>query len=389
MRILAFNEAFWPQVGGIERFLLQLGAHLHERGAEVVIAARTAYDGPNPFPFPVYWQPSERKLKELVDWCDILHLNCMHVGLLLRAAWKGKSILTTNHDVTLICPNGTKIRYDGPCTNRAGPIVCMHCLKRSGTPRPWRMLVRPPMKGLLSVLTDASVLTSPWAMRRFKIFRKKLIPLGTDLEHFSPGPAWPRIDEPGRLPRVVYVGRVVYYKGAQVAIEALHLCRDAGHPFELIICSDGPYMPKLKSAVDEYDLRSLVSFRGFIPDEELIEVMRSADISVVPSLWDEAFGYTAIEAMACGLPVIASNTGALGSIVGQLGADMIFERGNAAQLAERLQSLLADPLRRRARAEAARRLVQEKYGLSRMLLAYDELYASLVGARASQQGAHC
>lgn len=75
-----------------------------------------------------------------MDWCDILHgllhLNAMHVGLLLRAAWKGKRIITTNHDVTLIWPNGTKIRYDGPCTNRAGPIVCMQCLKRSRTPNP-------------------------------------------------------------------------------------------------------------------------------------------------------------------------------------------------------------------------------------------------------------
>jgi glycosyltransferase involved in cell wall biosynthesis len=379
MRILEFNDAFWPNVGGIERFLLQITEHLHEQGHEVVVAAHhTQHDGTNPFPFSVHWRPSEEKLGELVDWCDLLHLNTMHVGLLLRAVLRRKRIVTTNHDVTMICPKGNKIRYDGPCRNRAGPVVCMKCLKRSHTPKPWQKLVRPPAKGLLSLLTQASVVTSPWALRRYKLFHKVLIPLGTDVEHFRPAEARRPGDEADRLPRVIMVGRVVYEKGAHVAVEALRHCRDAGHPFELVICSDGPHMPEVKAAVAARDVGSLVTFRGFISEQELIAALQSADVAVMPSLWEESFGYTAIEAMACGLPVIASNTGALGSIVGELGPEMIFERGDAVQLAGRLQWLLADRARRRAKGEAARRLALEKYDLRRMLHAYDDLFASLI-----------
>jgi hypothetical protein len=85
LRILVFNGPFWPHVGGAETFLLQLTTYLHQQGFVIAVATRTPHSGDNPLPFPVYWQPTERQLRQLVDWCDILHLNGMHVGLLLWA----------------------------------------------------------------------------------------------------------------------------------------------------------------------------------------------------------------------------------------------------------------------------------------------------------------
>jgi glycosyltransferase involved in cell wall biosynthesis len=379
MRVLAFNDAFWPNVGGIETFLLQITHHLHQQGHEVVVAARyTRHEGANPFPFPVYWRPSEDKLRELVDWCDVLHLNAMHVGMLLRAVRKRKRIVTTNHDVTMICPKGTKIRYDGPCTNGAGPVVCLRCLKRSGTPRPWRMLVRPAMKGLLSALTQASVVTSPWALRRYRLFHKRLIPLGIDLERFCPQPAMAPDGGSAfqRRPRVIFVSRIIYEKGLQVLVEALRRCRDAGSPFELVICGDGPYLPEIKALVSAKDLTDLVDFRGVIKGAALVAELQSVDIAVVPSLRDNT-PFAAIEAMGCGLPVLAADTGGLGGIVGELGAEMVFDPGDAGQLTKCLLWLLADPERRQAKGEAARRLALEKYDLRQMLQAYDDLFTTL------------
>jgi glycosyltransferase involved in cell wall biosynthesis len=377
LRILAFNEAFWPHVGGAETFLLQLATYLHQQGFAIAVATRTPHHGDNPLAFPVYWQPSERQLRELVDWCDVLHLNAMHVGLLLRAAWRWKKIVTTNHDVTMICPKGTKVRYDGPCNVRAGPVVCLHCLKRSGTPRPWRMLIRPPTKTLLSALVDVSVVISPWAMARYGLLHKRLIEQGTDLERFLPGSEGRRAEQSDRLPRVIFVGRVVYDKGVQLLVEALAQCRDAGTAFELLICGDGDFMPEIAAAVAARDLGPLVRLAGTLQSDALVAALQAADVAVVPSLCDEGFGLAAIEAMACGLPVIASDRGALGSIVAELGSDMVFEPGNAAQLAERLLPLLADPALRRAKGALARRLAQQRYDVRRMLQAYRELFASL------------
>jgi glycosyltransferase involved in cell wall biosynthesis len=376
LKVLAFADAFWPHVGGVETFLLDLATYLHKQGVEVAVVSRMAYHGDNPFAFPVHWQPPEDTLRELVDWCDLLHLNAMHVGLLLQAVSKRKTIVTTNHDVTMICPKGTKIRYDdGPCFDRAGPVVCMHCLRRSGIPDPWRKLVRPPLKGLLSALIHANVVTSPWAMSRFRMLHKRLIPLGIDVEHFSPGPE-PANDRSRRLPRAIVVGRLIYDKGVHVLIEALRRCRDNGLPFELVICGEGPYAPELKSAVAAHDLRPLVDFRGVVRGEQLVTALRSADVAVVPSLWDNT-PLSVIEAMSCGLPVIVSDIGALGSIAAELGPGLTFTSGDAAELAERLQSLLGDPVRQRSLGDSARRLALEKYDSKQMWRTYHELFASL------------
>lgn len=378
LKILMFGKAFWPEVGGVETFMLQLATHLSTKGFDVAVATPASYHGDNPLPFSVYWQATGQQLRELVNWCDLLHLNTMHVGLLLRAAWKRKRIVTTNHDVTLICPKGTKFRYNGPCNVRAGPAVCMHCLWRSSPPEPLRMLIRPPAKMLLSALTDASIVISPSAMRRYKLLRKRLIEQGTDIERFVP-----RFEQPAppeeRLPRAIFVGRIVDYKGVQVLVEALDRCRGAGRPFELVICGDGDYAPEIKVQVADRGLSALVHFAGVVQGERLVEALRGADLAVVPSLCEEGFGLTAVEAMACGLPVLASDQGALGSIVAQLGPDMVFERGNAAQLAERLLPLLADPALRRVKGALARRLAEERYDLRRMLQAYHELFATLIG----------
>jgi glycosyltransferase involved in cell wall biosynthesis len=383
LKVLAFADAFWPHVGGVETFLLDLAAYLHKQGVEVAVATRMAHHGDNPFAFPVYWQPPEDTLRELVDWCDLLHLNAMHVRLLLQAVRKRKTIVTTNHDVTMICPKGTKIRYDGPCFDRAGPVVCMRCLRRSGTPEPWRKLVRPPLKGLLSALIHANVVTSPWAMSSYRMFHKRLIPLGIDVEHFSPGPE-PASDGSRRLPRAIVVGRLVYDKGVHVLIEALRRCRDNGFPFELVICGEGPYAPELKSAVEAHDLRPLVDFRGVVRGEQLVAALRSADVAVAPSLWDNT-PLSVIEAMSCGLPVIATDVAALGSIVAALGPGLTFPSGDEAELAERLQSLLSDPVRRRSLGESARRLALERYDAKRMCQSYQRLFASLI--RDSEQDA--
>lgn len=376
MKVFAFADAFWPHVGGVETFLLDLATYLHEQGVEVAVATRTAYDGDNPFAFPVYWQPPKDTLRELVDWCDLLHLNAMHLGLLLQAVRKRRTIVTTNHDVTMICPKGTKVRYDGPCRNRAGPVVCMICLRRSGTPDPWRKLVRPPLKGLLSALIHANVVTSPWAMSRYRMFHKRLIPLGIDVEHFSPGPERAN-DRSERLPQVIVVSRLIYEKGVHVLIDALRRCRADGFPFELVICGEGPYAPELKTSVETHGLQPLVDFRGVVRGEQLVAALRSADVAVVPSLWDNT-PLSVIEAMSCGLPVIATDIGALGSIVAELGPGLTFPSGDAAKLAERLQSLLRDPVRRRSLGESARRLALDKYDAKRMWQSYQRLFASLI-----------
>lgn len=376
MKILAFNEAFWPSHGGIETFLEDLYTYLHEQGHTVTIACRTEHTGDNPFPFPVHWLPDRDTLHRLIDECDLLHLNAMSVDLLLYARRKGKKVVSSFHDVTMICPKGDKMRWDGPCMKRANPLMCYRCLKKTKSPKPLQRLVRPMAKTLLSIITDKNVVTSQWMQRRYRLFRTQVIEYGVHLERFIPResigvPVKPTVG----LTRVVFVGRVVPEKGTRLLVRALARCRELGRPFRLIICGDGSYMPELKQAIAEFEVADLVELKGVVRGEELQQVIRSCEIAVVPSRWVEAFGISAIEQMACGLPVIAARSGGLGTIVEGVG--LVFPRGDLDGLVEHLVRLLDDPELRQRMGREARVVAEQQYRIERMFKAYEDLFAEL------------
>ena len=97
------------------------------------------------------------------------------------------------------------------------------------------------------------------------------------------------------------------------------------------------------------------------------KLYRTADICVVPSVWEEPFGMVAVEAMASGLPVCASRVGGLQGIVRHGETGFLFERGNSAELAERLGQLFDDAALRRRMGEAGRAVAEEEYAWERVI----------------------
>jgi glycosyltransferase involved in cell wall biosynthesis len=100
---------------------------------------------------------------------------------------------------------------------------------------------------------------------------------------------------------------------------------------------------------------------GYLPRLELINLVQGARAVVVPSLY-EGFGLPVLEAMACGVPVVATDGGALPEIVGDAGVTV--PRGDAAALAAALRSLLRDPARRQALGIAGRRRIVDNFSWS-------------------------
>lgn len=390
MKILAFNEAFWPSHGGVETFLEELYTYLHAQGHDVAIASRTPKDGENPYPFPVYWELSKVQLHRLIDDCDLLHLSAMSVDLLLHARRKGKKVVTTYHDVTMICPKGNKMTFDGPCMKDMSTLMCYRCLKKTGNAKPLQRLFRPTAKTLLSPLSHKNVVTSPWMQKTYKLFKTQVIEYGVEVENFVPrdqlGLPSSVATDPDGLTRVVFVGRVVAEKGTQLLVEALAKCKAMGKPFKLVMCGDGNYMPELKAKITELGVGDLVELKGVVRGEPLQEIIRSCEIAVVPSLWIEAFGISAIEQMACGLPVIAARSGGLGTIVEGVG--LVFDRGDLDGLVGHLVTLLDDPQLRERMGKAGRRVALEKYRIQRMVKAYEDLFSQLIGEPTKQAAAH-
>ena len=159
---------------------------------------------------------------------------------------------------------------------------------------------------------------------------------------------------------VLFAGRLEYEKGVQTVLDALHGLRERVGPTEFLIAGVGTYSEELRRKVDELDLTEHVRFTGFLEDHELRLHYAAADVAVAPSIY-EPFGLVAVEAMACGTPVVVGDTGGLREVVSG-GHGLTFTPQDADHLTDVLARVLAD-------AELAADLTER--GRSRILARYD------------------
>lgn len=203
--------------------------------------------------------------------------------------------------------------------------------------------------------------------------RLSVVPCGVDLARFSPdGPSEARDG-----PRIACIGRIVERKGVDDVIRALAAVPDA----ELVIAGGpppdrlgaDPDARRLLAVAAEAGVEDRVSLRGGVGRDEVPTLMRSADV-VVCAPWYEPFGIVPLEAMACGVPVIASAVGGMiDSVVdGVTGVHVPPRRPDA--LAAEIRALLADRRLRGALGRAGARRVRQRYTWSRVAGATLDVY---------------
>jgi D-inositol-3-phosphate glycosyltransferase len=209
-----------------------------------------------------------------------------------------------------------------------------------------------------------------------------IVPCGVDVDHFRPGgPVAGR----GDRPRVLTIGRLVPRKGLDTVIEALCHLPDA----ELVVAG-GPARTDLERDPEALRLRRLalargvagrVLFTGRVRHEDMPALIRSADV-VVSVPWYEPFGITAIEAMACGVPVVVSAVGGhLDTVVDGVTGLHVPPRVPSA-LAGRLRRLLTDPRLGATLGAAAARRARERYAWSRIAAETEAVYNRVIDGRA-------
>ncbi len=158
---------------------------------------------------------------------------------------------------------------------------------------------------------------------------------------------------PSATPTVLFVGRLVRRNGWTVLLDAWRRSGLEGRA-ELHVVGTGPDAPTIRAAVEP--LRGVLLV-GHVPDEELANRYRAADVVVVPTVAGEGFGLVAAEALACGTPVIASAQGGLKEVVRDGQDGLLVPPGDAQALASALRGVLED-VQLRARL-AAGALVRE------------------------------
>jgi glycogen(starch) synthase len=180
----------------------------------------------------------------------------------------------------------------------------------------------------------------------------------------------------GRSAYVLTWGRVQYEKGFQVLVRAMSTVRSTVPGLGCIIAGRGSFLPELQSQIDLEGVSDLINLPGFLSDTELRSAIHRASCVVIPSLY-EPFGVVALEAMAAGAPLIVADTGGLAELVSGTGAALMFEPGNAEQLAEAITRAVTEP---ETAAELRRRsteVVDATYSWTAIAMRSVEIYREL------------
>jgi glycosyltransferase involved in cell wall biosynthesis len=160
------------------------------------------------------------------------------------------------------------------------------------------------------------------------------------------------------------VGRLHRLKGADLLIEAAALVRTRNPRVKFVLIGSGPEEQSLQRLAENRGLSDTVSFAGYRRDAW--RYMPAFDVLALPSR-DEAQSLALLEAMACGLPVVAARAGGIPEVVDEGVSGLLFPRDDVSMLAKALTELLDDPQRRAAMGAAGRKRVGEHFSREEML----------------------
>jgi glycosyltransferase involved in cell wall biosynthesis len=176
-------------------------------------------------------------------------------------------------------------------------------------------------------------------------------------------------------PAVGYVGRLIPAKGVDLLVDAV-----AGLDARLAVIGEGSERAALTARTAGWPAGKAV-FAGGVPDDRIPDWLAALDVLVLPSrttpAWAEQFGHVLIEAMAAGVPVIGSSSGAIPEVIGDAG--LIFPEGDAAALGRQLGWLLGDGGLRKTLAERGRERVRRLWTHDVMARAHADIYARVLG----------
>ena len=217
------------------------------------------------------------------------------------------------------------------------------------------------------------------------------VPCGVDMDHFRPMPRAAVRRELGLSqdePLVLYVGRIEPLKGIDILLRAA--AETEGRFRLLVVGGDGKEARRkaeLRQLADELGIAGRVVFRDAVPHEQLPLYYNAADICVVPSYY-ESFGLVAVEAMACGVPVVASRVGGLLETVRHGETGYLVSWRCPEPFAERLELLLDNEPLRRSLGRMARSAV-ERFRWAEVASRVEDVYHELVSEyRGVAVGAH-
>jgi glycosyltransferase involved in cell wall biosynthesis len=340
MRIFIWSETYLPNLGGMETVAQALAEEFTRQGHDVRLltwtkAEQEFEEGSS---FPVIRLPSRKVMLETARWCDVcLHNGVMQAGLgplvyyllPLRKPWVLLHQFFLDQVKMRPFP---KIKYD----------ICKHFITHV-------FLCQEMEK---STKQKGFVFGNPYRGSVFKDFSNN-----------------------ERDSHIVYLGRLISYKGIQVLIDALVHLKDQGKTYRTTIIGDGQEREKLEGQIQKYGLSSQVKFTGKLSGDDLVYTLNQHQVMVIPSLWREPFGVVALEGIACGCVPIGSRIGGLVDAIGPCG--LTFPKGDSIELAKTISMLIENgDYRQSFRIHASEHLSQ--FTAENVVQRYLQLFSSLM-----------
>ena len=386
MRVLTATDTYYPDVNGAAYFTYRLATILAKRGHSVFVMCPsrsfrntvsndngvTVY-GIRSIHLPVYqnFRVSplfiSRNIRGVVKEIspDIVHIqNHFLIGKeALGAAKKlGVPVIGTNHFMPENLVHYLHL-----------PRFAERWLRKFA----WRQFVRvyekldfvtTPTKTAVALLVNAGL-------------NKDVVPIscGIDLERFKPTNDGSylkrRFAIPTDRPVLLYVGRLDKEKRIDAVLRALpNILRvTSAH---LVLAGIGKEKQKLKELTEKLGIQKAVTFAGFVPDEDLQNIYRTADLFVAAGI-AELQSIVTMEAMASGLPVVAVNAMALPELVHDGENGYLFSDGNSQMLAEKVIAILSNQTMRAQMSKRSLEIIKD-HDIDRIIAKYEAIYNDLI-----------
>ena len=371
LKVLQVNKAYYPHTGGVEKHVQDVAESLRaftDIEVEVLVAAadrhfsRETVNGVSVTRLPNFLTLSSAPIAPAFLWqlrkhkADIYHFHFPYpvaeLAYLLNGA-PGKLVVTYHSD-----------------------IVRQKSLLRAYHP----FLLKFLEKAKLILTSSPNMISNSPYLSKFQD-KCRVVPFAIDVDKFAATPqvieqaAERRRQYAGEKHLILFVGRLVYYKGLKYLIEAMKSV-DA----VLIIVGEGELYSELRAQVELYGLASRIKFLGWLDQEELLRAYHASDMLVLPSVASsEAFGFVQLEAHACGKPVVSTDlpTGVpYANLDGKTG--LIVPPGNASELARAMNLLIADEGLRSRLGTTARARVREHFTLKNMATELKQAYEDVL-----------
>ena len=207
----------------------------------------------------------------------------------------------------------------------------------------------------------------------FKVDEERItvIPNGIDIETFRPSLK----NKPFEYNIVTTASADIPLKGLRNLILALPRVIQEFPSTSLTVIGKSPKKSKLNKLIDDLDLEDRISFRSGIDEEEIVDIYHNSDIAVIPSLY-EGFGFGAGEAMACGVPLISTDSGGLKQVIGD--SALKIKPGSVVEIEEGISKLFYDEAIRKDLIKKGRKRMEEYFDWKIAAKSYVNLFEGLI-----------